>query len=78
MAALGNDVPENALELYLAVKTAHNIVCVEVNRTRVILRLSLDPDTVELSDIVIGDRENAIGAQATWSAACALWRSSRT
>lgn len=56
MAALGNDVSENALKLYLAIKKARNIVCVEVNRTRVILHLHLDPDTVELSDIVIDAR----------------------
>lgn len=57
MAALGNDVSENALKLYLAIKKARNIVCVEVNRTRVILRLNLDPDTVELSGIVIDARK---------------------
>lgn len=57
MAALGNDVSENALKLYLAIKKARNIVCVEVNRTRVILRLNLDSDTVELSGIVIDARK---------------------
>lgn len=57
MAAPGNDVSENALKLYLAIKKARNIVCVEVNRTRVILRLNLDPDTVELSGIVIDARK---------------------
>ncbi|MEF2896140.1 MAG: hypothetical protein U0N69_02685 [Senegalimassilia anaerobia] len=57
MTALGNDVSENALKLYLAIKKARNIVCVEVNRTRVILRLNLDPDTVELSGIVIDARK---------------------
>ena len=33
------------------------IVCVEVNRTRVILHIHLDPDTVKLVDIVIDARE---------------------
>jgi len=56
MASLGNDVSENALKLYLAIKKARNIACVEVNRTRVILHLHLDPDTAELSDIVIDAR----------------------
>ena len=33
------------------------IVCVEVNRPRVILHIHLDPDTVKLGDIVIDARE---------------------
>lgn len=70
MAALGNDVSENALKLYLAIKKARNIVCVEVNRTRVILRLNLDPDTVELSDIVIDAREK--GHWGTGDLECSL------
>ena len=70
MAALGNDVSESALKLYLAIKKARNIVCVEVNRTRVILRLSLDPDTVELSDIVIDAREK--GHWGTGDLECSL------
>lgn len=57
MAALGNDVPANVLKLHLAIKKARNIACVEVNRTRVILRLNLDPDTVELFGIVIDARK---------------------
>ncbi|MEQ3363437.1 DUF5655 domain-containing protein [Raoultibacter massiliensis] len=55
MASLGNDVSENELKLYLAIKKARNIVCVEVNKTRVILHLHLDPNTVELNDIVTDD-----------------------
>ncbi len=70
MAALGNDVSENALKLYLAIKKARNIVCVEVNRTRVILHLHLDPDTVELSDIVIDAREK--GHWGTGDLECSL------
>ena len=57
MAALGNDVSANVLKLHLAIKKARNSACVEVNRTRVILRLNLDPDTVELFGIVIDARK---------------------
>ena len=56
MASLGNDVSENALKLYLAIKKTRNIVCIEVNKTRVILHLQLDPDSAELSETVIDAR----------------------
>lgn len=57
MNAFGNDVSENELKLYLAIKKARNIVCVEVNKTRVILHLHLDADTVEYDDLVVDARE---------------------
>lgn len=56
MMAMGNDVSENELKLYLAIKKARNIVCVEVNKSRVILRLRLNPDEVTLSSQVIDTR----------------------
>lgn len=52
MLEQGDDVSLNELKLYLAIKKARNIVCVEVNKTRVILHLRLDPDTVVLNEIV--------------------------
>ncbi|MCD2433952.1 DUF5655 domain-containing protein [Paraeggerthella hominis] len=57
MAERGDDVSENELKLYLAIKKVRNIVCVEVNRTRVILHMHLNPDTVELGGIVVDARE---------------------
>lgn len=56
MASFGNDVLENELKLYLAIKKARNIVCVEVNKTRVILHLQLDPDTIEETELVCDAR----------------------
>lgn len=56
MNAFGNDVSENELKLYLAIKKTRNIVCVEVNKTRVILHLRLDPDTVDFDELVINAR----------------------
>lgn len=50
--AFGNDVSENELKLYLAIKKIRDIVCVEVNRTRVILHLRLDAETIEFNDLV--------------------------
>ena len=61
MVEQGDDVSENELKLYLAIKKVCNIVCVEVNRTRVILHIHLDPDTVKLGDIVIDAREKGHG-----------------
>ncbi|WP_241963582.1 DUF5655 domain-containing protein [Gordonibacter sp. 28C] len=40
------------MKLYLAIKKARNIVCVEVNQKRVILHLSLDASTVEETELV--------------------------
>lgn len=56
MDTFGNDVSENELKLYLAIKKARNIVCVEVNKTRVILHLHLDADTVDFDELVIDAR----------------------
>lgn len=56
MSAFGNDVSENELKLYLAIKKARNIVCVAVNKTRVVLHLQLDADTVEFDDLVFDAR----------------------
>ena len=52
MSEQGDDVSESTLKLYLAIKKVRNIVCIEVNKTRVILHLKLDPDTVELGGVV--------------------------
>lgn len=70
MGSLGNDVSENVLKQYLAIKKVRNVVCVEVNKTRVILHLRLDPDTVELSDIVMDAREK--GHWGTGDLECSL------
>lgn len=56
MLEQGDDVSLNELKLYLAIKKIRNIVCVEVNRTRVILHLRLNPDTVDLNEIVTDAR----------------------
>lgn len=52
MASFGDDVSENELKLYLAIKKVRNIVCIEVNQKRVILHLALDASTVAETSLV--------------------------
>jgi len=47
---LGDDIAENQLKLYVAFKKIKNIVCAEVYQKQIILRLRIDPDTVELEE----------------------------
>lgn len=56
--SLGTDLQVNQLKLYLAYKKVQNIVCIEVTNKRVILRLKLDPDTVDLEDGFSEDKRN--------------------
>ena len=70
MGSLGNDVSENVLQHYLAIQKARNVVCVAVNKSLVILHIRLDPDTVELSDIVMDAREK--GHWGTGDLECSL------
>lgn len=56
MSEQGDDVSENVLKQYLAIKKVRNIVCVEVSGTRVIPHLRLNPDTVRLGGCVVDAR----------------------
>ena len=40
----------NQLKLYLAYKKVQNIFCIEIYNKQIILRLKLDPDTVDIED----------------------------
>lgn len=44
--SLGDDITENQLKLYVAFKKIKNIACVEILPSKVILNLSIDPQTV--------------------------------
>lgn len=48
--SLGDDLVANQLKLYLAYKKVLNIFCIEIYNKQIILRLKLDPDTVEIED----------------------------
>ncbi|MCF0132572.1 MAG: DUF91 domain-containing protein [Blautia sp.] len=48
--SLGDDLVANQLKLYLAYKKVQNIFCIEIYSKQILLRLKLNPDTVELED----------------------------
>ena len=48
--SLGDDLVPNQLKLYLAYKKVQNIFCIEIYNKQIILRLKLDPDTVDIED----------------------------
>lgn len=48
--SLGDDLVANQLKLYLAYKKVQNIFCIEIYNKQILLRMKLDPDTVELEE----------------------------
>ncbi len=48
--SLGDDLVANQLKYYLAYKKVQNIFCIEIYNKQIILRLKLDPDSVEIED----------------------------
>lgn len=48
--SLGDDLVANQLKYYLAYKKVQNIFCIELYNKQIILRLKLDPDSVEIED----------------------------
>jgi predicted transport protein len=48
LGALGDDVQEKRLNLYIAFKRLKNFVCIEIRKDKLMLYLKLDPDTVSL------------------------------
>jgi len=46
MLSLGDDITENQLKLYVAFRKVRNIATVEIYQSKIILHLSLDPQTV--------------------------------
>ena len=46
--SLGDDLEKNQLKYYLAYKKVQNMVCIEIYSDKVILRLKLNPDSVDL------------------------------
>lgn len=56
--ALGDDIIENELKLYVAFKKIKNIICVEVYQKQILLHLRVNPDTIELEDGFTRDVRN--------------------
>ena len=50
LLALGDDVHENILKLYVAFKTIKNFACVEVRKGSLLIFLKLDPDEMTLEE----------------------------
>ena len=48
--SLGDDLVSNQLKLYLAYKKVQNVFCIEIYNKQILLRMKLDPSTVELED----------------------------
>lgn len=70
MSEQGDDVSENELKLYLAIKKVRNIVCIEVSQKRVLLHLRLNPDTVKLNKNVYDARNK--GHWGTGDLGCSI------
>ena len=56
--AQGDDLVANQLKLYLAYKKVQNVFCIEIYNKQIILRMKLDPDTVELEPGFTRDMRN--------------------
>lgn len=78
--SLGDDITENHLKLYTAFKKIKNVVCVEVQRAKIILRLNLDVNMIQFEDgfsrnttdvghFGTGDVELTITNKDTWNKA---------
>lgn len=78
--SLGDDITENHLKKYTAFKKIKNLVCIEVQRSKIILHLSLDVDTMQFEDgfsrnttdvghFRTGDVELTITNKDTWNKA---------
>lgn len=48
--SLGDDITENQLKLYVAFKKVRNIVCVEIYKSKIIMHVSISPDSIELQN----------------------------
>ena len=48
--SLGDDLVPNQLKLYLAYKKVQNVFCIEIYNKQILIRMKLDPDTVDLQE----------------------------
>jgi len=48
--AQGDDLVANQLKLYLAYKKVQNVFCIEIYNKQIIIRMKLDPDTVNIEN----------------------------
>lgn len=48
--SLGDDIVANQLKYYLAYKKVQNVFCIELMKSKIYIRMKLDPNTVELEE----------------------------
>lgn len=56
--SLGDDITENQLKRYVAFKKVNNVVCAEIQTSKILLHLRLNPESVNLCDDFIKDVRN--------------------
>lgn len=56
--AMGDDITENQLKLYVAFKKIKNIICVEIYQSKILLHLRLNPDEVTIEENFTKDVRN--------------------
>lgn len=56
--SLGDDLVANQLKLYLAYKKVQNVFCIEIYNKQIIIRMKINPDTVEIEDGFTRDMRN--------------------
>lgn len=56
--SLGDDLIPNQLKLYLAYKKVQNVFCIEIYQRQIVVRVKLNPDTVNLEEGFTRDMRN--------------------
>jgi len=56
--SLGDDITENQLKYYVAFKKIRNIACVEIYQSKILVHLSIDPQSVTLQKDFTKDMTN--------------------
>lgn len=56
--SLGDDLIPNQLKLYLAYKKVQNVFCIEIYQKQIVVRVKLNPDTVNLEEGFTRDMRN--------------------
>ena len=58
IVSLGDDLIPNQLKLYLAYKKVQNVFCIEIYQKQIVVRVKLNPDTVNLEEGFTRDMRN--------------------
>ena len=58
IVSLGDDLVPNQLKKYLAYKKVQNVFCVEIYQKQIVVRVKLDPESIELEEGFTRDTRN--------------------